>query len=216
MELRQHGGMSGNSVRIIILMGVEGSGKTTIGRVLARALGCEFHDADDFHSPQAKSKMAAGAALTDDDRRPWLQALRGLIAEHLRDGVRMVLACSALKVSYREMLMVDPARVVFVYLRGDLALIRERLRKRSGHYAGVSLLASQFETLEEPSDALIVDIADTPDRIVASIRSALRLYKSAEDDFLEAHLIYDSAKALDRVRARRFWRWLQRCKERSR
>jgi gluconokinase len=175
MELNNHSGASGDSAQVIITMGVEGSGKTTIGRMLAGALGCEFHDADDFHSPQAKSKMAAGVALTDDDRHPWLDALRGLIVEHLCDGVRMVLACSALKESYREVLMVDPARVVFVHLHGDMALIRKRLRERSGHYAGVSLLASQFETLEEPRDAVIVDIADTPDRIAASIRSALGL-----------------------------------------
>lgn len=175
MELKKPGGRSGDSAQIIIIMGVEGSGKTTIGRTLAGALGCEFDDADDFHSPEAKSKMAAGLALTDADRRPWLDALRGLIVEHLLDGIRMVLACSALKESYREMLTVDPARVVFVYLRGDLALIRKRLLERSGHYAGVSLLASQFETLEEPRDALIVDITDTPDHIVASIRAALGL-----------------------------------------
>lgn len=175
MELKKYSGISGISVQIIIVMGVEGSGKTTIGRKLAGALGCQFYDADDFHSPQARSKMAAGVALTDDDRRPWLQALRGLVAEHLHTGVRMVLACSALKASYREMLTLDPARTVFVYLRGDIALIRQRLRDRSGHYAGVSLLASQFETLEEPRDALIVDIADTPEHIVESIRAPLGL-----------------------------------------
>ncbi len=175
MELKEHSGAFGDSVQVIIIMGVEGSGKTTIGLMLARGLGCEFHDADDFHSTQAKSKMAAGLALTDDDRRPWLDALRGVVVEYLHDGVRMVLACSALKVSYREMLMVDPARVVFVYLRGDMELIRKRLQQRSGHYAGVSLLASQFETLEEPREAVIVDIADAPDRIVASIRAVLGL-----------------------------------------
>jgi gluconokinase len=175
MELKKHSGASGASVQVILVMGVEGSGKTTIGRMLAGKLGCEFHDADDFHSAAAKSKMAAGLALTDDDRRPWLEALRGLVVTHLRDRARMVLACSALKDSYREELMVDPARMVLVYLRGDLELIRKRLLQRVGHYAGVSLLASQFETLEEPSDALIVDIADTPDHIVASIRSALGL-----------------------------------------
>jgi gluconokinase len=156
-------------------MGVEGSGKTTIGLELARAIGCEFRDADDFHSAQAKGKMAAGVALTDEDRRPWLDALSALIADYLRSGRRLVLACSALKASYRDALMVDPAAVVFVYLRGDIELIRERLRKRSGHFAGTNLLASQFQTLEEPRDAVMADIADTPERIVASIRAALEL-----------------------------------------
>lgn len=173
--MTHHGGITGSPVQVIIIMGVEGSGKTTIGRLLAEGLGCEFHDADDFHSPQAKQKMAAGIALTDDDRGPWLEALRGLVEDHLRSGIRMVLACSALKASYRDRLMVVPARIVLVYLRGDIELIRTRLQKRSGHYAGVSLLASQFETLEEPRDAVVVDIADTPARIVASIRAALRV-----------------------------------------
>lgn len=175
MELKKYSGVLGNSVQVIIVMGVEGSGKTTIGRMLADSLGWQFHDADDFHSPQAKQKMASGIALTDDDRRPWLEALRGLISRHLRDGIRMVLACSALKASYREMLTIDPDKIVFVYLRGDIELIRKRLQERTGHYAGVSLLASQFEALDEPRDALTVDIADTPGHIVTSIRSALGL-----------------------------------------
>jgi gluconokinase len=160
--------------RAAIIMGVEASGKTTIGRMLAASLGWEFDDADDFHAADAKRKMAAGIALTDDDRQPWLQALRELIVQHLAKDRPMVLACSALKQSYRDILAVDP-RVAFVYLHGDIELIRERLRRRTGHYAGVSLLESQFQALEIPTDALAVDIADSPERIVAAIRSGLHL-----------------------------------------
>jgi gluconokinase len=163
------------SARVVIITGVEGSGKTTIGRLLAQALGWEFADADDFHRPQAKAKMAAGTALTDQDRQPWLQSLRELIAQRLAADQPTVLGCSALKQSYREVLTVDRSRQALVFLRGDIELIRERLRHRTSHYAGESLLASQFETLEEPREALIVDIAGSPEQIVAKIRSALNL-----------------------------------------
>ncbi|SRR5579875_783309 len=162
-------------LRVVIIMGVEGSGKTTIGRMLAQALGWDFRDADDFHTPAAKSKMAAGMALTDEDRKPWLGALRELIAQRLASGQPLVLACSALKQSYREVLAVDRARQALVYLRGDLELIGRRLAQRKGHYAGLRLLASQFQTLEEPRDALTVDIAASPAQIVATIRSGLAL-----------------------------------------
>jgi gluconokinase len=163
----------GGTVRVVVVMGVEASGKTTVGQMLAQALGWEFRDADEFHTAQAKSKMAAGIALTDEDRRPWLQSLRELIAEHLQSGHPMVLACSALKQRYRDILNVDAARMAFVYLRADIELIRERLRKRTGHFAGTALLESQFETLEEPRDAVIVDAAQPPPSIVAAIRAAL-------------------------------------------
>jgi gluconokinase len=166
---------SGKAAQAIILMGVEGTGKTTVGRILARELGCAFYDADDFHSAQAKSKMARGIALTDADREPWLRAQRRLIEDNLRAGRRIVLACSALKQSYRDLLSVNPDRLRFVYLRGDIGLVRERVLKRSGHFAGASLLDSQFATLEEPRDALVVDIAPPPDRIAASIRAGLGL-----------------------------------------
>jgi gluconokinase len=167
--------MSDKQTRVVIVLGVEGSGKTTVGRLLAHMLGWEFADADDYHTPEAKTKMAAGMALTDEDRRPWLEALHKVVAQRLKTGRPMVLACSALKQSYRDVLTVDPSRQAFVYLRGDAELIRERLRKRSGHYAGLSLLDSQFATLEEPRDALTVDIAGTPEQIVAAIRSGLGL-----------------------------------------
>jgi len=168
-------GSDAAAIRVVIIMGVEGSGKTTIGRMLAQAVGWDFEDADDFHTPQAKSKMAAGVPLTDADRQPWLRALRELIAARLASDRGLVLACSALKQSYREVLMVDHLRQAFVFLHGDIELIRERLRRRSSHYAGVSLLDSQFQTLEEPRDALKVDIADVPEQIVARIRSGLGL-----------------------------------------
>jgi gluconokinase len=169
------GKVSQGPARVIVVMGVEGSGKTTVGVLLAQAIGWDFRDADEFHSAPAKAKMAAGVALTDADRQPWLEALRVLILDYLGRGGRLVLACSALKASYRDALRVDPDAVGFVYLRGDIELIRDRLRKRPGHFAGTNLLDSQFQTLEEPDDAVVVDIADTPERIVASIRAALRL-----------------------------------------
>ena len=166
---------TGAAARVIIVTGVEGTGKTTIGKLLAQRLGWQFYDADDFHTAKAKQKMAAGVALTDDDRRPWLRALRDLIEQHLAVDQPMVLACSALKQSYRDELTVDRNRQAIVYLHGDIELIRERLRRRSGHYAGVSLLDSQFETLEAPRNALAVDVADSPERIVEKICAGLGL-----------------------------------------
>jgi len=166
---------TGQRLRVVIIMGVTGSGKTTIGRLLAAQLGWEFADADDFHRAEAKAKMAAGMGLTDEDRRPWLQSLRQLIVERIGAERPTVLACSALKRSYRDLLEVDRSRQALVYLRGDIELIRERVARRTGHYAGVSLIASQFETLEEPCDALTVDIAQSPENIVAAIRTGLKL-----------------------------------------
>jgi gluconokinase len=162
-------------VQVVIVLGVAGSGKSTIGRMLAQQLGWEFADADDFHTPQAKAKMSRGVGLGDEDRRPWLNALRELISQRLALGRGMVLACSALKQWYRDVLVVDRSREALVYLRGDFELIRQRLAARSGHYAGVSLLASQVQTLEEPHDAIAVDIAQTPAEIVAAIRAQLHL-----------------------------------------
>ncbi len=154
---------------IIILMGVTGSGKTTAGRQLAASLGWEYFDADDFHSPANVEKMTSGVPLNDADRKPWLESLKHLIQERLASNQPAVLACSALKQSYREMLLIDE-KVKLVYLKGDYDLIRSRLSARSDHYMNPALLESQFQTLEEPSGALRVDIQKPPDEIVGIIR----------------------------------------------
>jgi gluconokinase len=158
---------------ILILMGVAGAGKTTIGLKLASEIGWHFHDADDFHPPENLRKLARGQALTDEDRAPWLAALRRAIVDELDRGDNAVIACSALKEAYRRVLAVDDARVKLVYLKGSAELVRQRLRNRSGHFVKEDLLASQFATLEEPAGALTIDIDDRPGRIVERIRDAL-------------------------------------------
>jgi gluconokinase len=159
---------------ILILMGVVGSGKTTVGRLLAVQLGWQFADADDFHSPTNVEKIRRGIALDDRDRAPWLNRLGSEIARWNSSGINVVLACSALKESYRKELAVGPA-VRFAYLKGDPALIGQRLRARQKHFADEQILASQLADLEEPHSALTVDIAQTPAEIVAEIRERLAL-----------------------------------------
>jgi gluconokinase len=164
------------SFLIILVMGVSGSGKTTIGRLLAEQVGWHFADADDFHSADNRDKLAKGIPLTDEDRRPWLDDLRSAIASWVAQGRPTVLACSALKAAYRSYLVRGWEHVVrLVYLKGELDLIARRLADRTDHFMHRDLLANQFETLEEPSDALTVEIDELPDRIVASIRSHLGL-----------------------------------------
>jgi len=160
---------------VVVLMGVSGAGKTTIGRLLADQLGWKFHDADDLHSDANKAKMASGVALTDADRAPWLASICDLIAESLARSTNVVLACSALKQSYRDQLVVDPERVKMVYLKGSREVIGARVAHRLSHFMNKGLLDSQFETLEEPHDALIVDVAGTPESIVENIRAKLGL-----------------------------------------
>jgi gluconokinase len=155
---------------IIILMGVTGSGKTTVGQELAESLGWKYFDADDFHSAANVAKMKSGVPLNDGDRKPWLEALQRLIQERLANNQTAVLACSALKQSYREMLLIDE-RVKLVYLKGDYELIKARLSARSNHYMNPALLESQFQTLEEPDSALRVDIQTPLDEIVSIIRT---------------------------------------------
>ena len=156
-------------------MGVTGAGKTTIGRALAESLGWEFHDGDELHSAASKRKMHLGIALDDSDRAPWLAAVRKLIEGMLSEGRDGVVACSALKQSYRDVIVVDPASVKIVYLKGSKEMIAERLSHRSEHFMNPDLLQSQFDTLEEPRDAIVVDISMAPKAIVSEIRARLRL-----------------------------------------
>jgi gluconokinase len=160
---------------VVIVMGVTGAGKTTVGRALAEALGWEFHDGDELHSEESKRKMHLGFALDDADRAPWLAALRKLIQSMLMEGRNGVVACSALKQSYRDEIVVDPKSVKVVYLKGSKEVIAERLRNRAGHFMNPDLLQSQIDTLEEPRDAIVVDISDPPEAIVREIRARLGL-----------------------------------------
>jgi gluconokinase len=155
---------------VIIIFGVSGAGKTTVGELLAERLGWAFDDADDFHPPQNIAKMRRGEPLNEADRAGWLAALREMLAGRLARGENGVLACSALKAVYRQQLAVNE-EVTFVFLRGDYALIASRLQARQGHYMPPSLLQSQFDALEEPdeSGALAVDIAAAPEEIVERI-----------------------------------------------
>jgi gluconokinase len=159
---------------IVIVMGVVGSGKTTIGRLLAQELGWEFADADDFHPAVNIEKIRHGIPLGDEDRQPWLDRLHEAILGWIARGRNVVLACSALKRAYRKTLDARPG-VRFVYLKGSAALIAERLRSRQGHFAGEQILTSQLADLEEPEGALTVDIFATPGQIVDKIRQGLGL-----------------------------------------
>ena len=157
---------------IVIVMGTTGSGKTTIGSLLAKRMGWEFVDADDFHPPSNVEKMKHGIPLTDADREPWLKALHDKIVEWTAEKRSVVLACSALKQSYRDELRAS-SDVKFVYLKGSYQLFSQRVLARRGHFAKQDLLASQFATLEEPTDAITVDAAPPPEQIVSELRRQL-------------------------------------------
>lgn len=155
-------------------MGVAGAGKTTIGHLLAEQLRWEFADGDDYHPQANVEKIRKGIPLIDDDRQPWLQQLRTAIAVWQSQGRNVVLACSALRKSYRVELRISD-EVRFVYLHGSMELIAQRLRSRTGHFADDKILASQFADLEEPENAVRVDISQTRDEIVAEVRTKLGL-----------------------------------------
>jgi gluconokinase len=156
---------------VIVLMGVSGSGKTTVGTQLADRLGWTFADGDDFHPPANVEKMSRGEPLTDADRWPWLRAVRDFIAERLAADAPAVVACSALKAAYREVLLEGNDGAELVYLRGEYDLIRDRMEARSDHFFDAELLDSQFEALEPPGaeEAYVVDVDASPDAIVDTI-----------------------------------------------
>lgn len=155
-------------------MGVTGAGKTTIGELLAAQLGWYFADADQFHPKSNVEKMARGVALTDADRMPWLAAMRSAIQHWISQNRNAVLACSALKEAYRDELKVGP-EVRFVYLRGSYEVVAHQLRMRHGHFATEAILTDQFATLEEPQDAVVIDIGHDPESMVRQIRAQLGL-----------------------------------------
>ena len=158
-----------------MIMGVTGSGKTTIGKRLAAKIRFEFVDADEFHSPANIERMRHGIPLTDADREPWLRSIHAAVVQWVATNRNVVLACSALKKSYREKIWQGP-ELKIAYLRGSFDFIAARLRERRGHFAGESILAGQFADLDDPGDAAItVDIAEPPEQIVREIEEKLEL-----------------------------------------
>lgn len=160
------------NTRVIVVMGVSGAGKSHVGRRLAAYLGWGFADADDYHPAGNVEKMRSGTPLTDADREPWLLSLHRLVHDTAEP---LVLACSALKVAYRDTIRGDLQNLKFVYLRGSFEDIRGRLSVRQGHYMPASLLQSQFDSLEEPVDALVVDCMQPAPELVTEIVNAFEL-----------------------------------------
>jgi gluconokinase len=159
---------------VIIIMGVTGSGKSTVGSLLAQQLGWKFYEGDDFHPAANLQKMTRGVPLNDEDRKPWLNAIVKSIRTSVGNRENVVIACSALKESYRKILQTE-GEVVFVYLKANPSLIRQRLAKRRSHFMNPILVRSQFDTLEEPKEALQIDASLSPAKIVQSIRDRLSI-----------------------------------------
>jgi carbohydrate kinase (thermoresistant glucokinase family) len=169
------------SPRIVIVMGVTGSGKSTVGRALAARLGWRFHDADDLHTPENVERMRHEQPLTDAQRQPWLLRVRAVVEQAARERRGDVIACSALKAAYRETIAGGVEGVRFVHLAGDPALLRARVQGRPEHFAGPGLLESQFEALEPPADALTLDIRLPVDALVDAIERDLSLDTDSTD-----------------------------------
>ena len=160
---------------VVILMGVSGCGKTSVGQGLSEALGWPFFDGDEFHPQGNIDKMALGIPLNDEDRRPWLDMLHNLIVEHISENRSLIVACSALKARYRQILKGDLSNVLFVHLKGSFDLIHGRMKARSGHYMQADMLRSQFTDLETPKNALSISVEKPVEQIVAEIRGNISL-----------------------------------------
>jgi gluconokinase len=170
-------------VTAVVVMGVSGAGKSTVGKLIAERLDCPFRDADSFHPPANIAKMKSGQPLSDEDRWPWLRAIAAWIGEHRAAGTTCVATCSALKRRYRDIITENQrADVRLVYLKGDFDLIAARLAARRGHFMPPALLKSQFDALEEPTvdeHAIVVPIDAPPDEIAARVVAVLRADRSA-------------------------------------
>lgn len=160
---------------IVVLMGVAGCGKTTLGKLLSTRIGWPFFDADDYHPAANVEKMRSGIPLADEDRWPWLDRLNALLVEQRAAGRDVLLGCSALKQKYRERLAAGLTEVRWVHLKGDFALIESRLKARKGHYMPPTLLASQFAALEEPVDAIVLDVTSSPEALARQLLDRLGL-----------------------------------------
>lgn len=165
---------------VIVITGVSGSGKTTLGRALAAALGWPFHDADDLHSPEHIARMSRGERLTDAQRQPWLARVRQVIEAAVHAGTSAVVACSALREPYRRTLADGLPDVRFVFLQVSEDVARARLSARTNHFAGPSLVDSQFAVLEPPADALTLDASLPVDRLVQFVRDEWKNVENPE------------------------------------
>lgn len=156
-------------------MGVSGSGKSTVGRLLAQRLEWPYYEGDEYHGAANIEKMAKGIALTDEDRLPWLASIKTVIDERSASGSHAVIACSALRRNYRRRLAAHVEGIRFVYLKGSIQVLRSRMESREGHYMKAGMLESQFASLEEPNDAIVVDVAQPARDIVARLAVELRV-----------------------------------------